>query len=187
MIIEGVLDLSESTCITTGEQGLSLSVSYVTGCCQQCGGCDGGDPNEIWAFLMQNGTVPKDCYIQGVSSCSLTKCADGSPVKFYKAKVSTLTTVTAMQMAILTTGPIAVAVDATGFEFYDGGIMDCSTSGKQIDDVVTLLGWGVQGGTKYWIGANSWGTGWGMEGYFLIERGVNACGIEEEDWSVTAA
>jgi len=32
--------------------------------------------------------------------------------------------------------------------------------------------------TKYWIVQNSWGTKWGDNGYFLIERGVDSCGIE---------
>ena len=35
-------------------------------------------------------------------------------------------------------------------------------------------------GDKYWKVANSWNEGWGMDGYFLIKRGVDECGIEME-------
>jgi len=43
---------------------------------------------------------------------------------------------------------------------------------------VLLLGWGVSGDTKYWIGRNSYGRSWGMDGHFLMRRGSNDFGIE---------
>ena len=35
-----------------------------------------------------------------------------------------------------------------------------------------------QNGQDYWTVANSWDTTWGMDGFFLILRGVDECGIE---------
>ena len=43
---------------------------------------------------------------------------------------------------------------------------------------VRIVGWGSERGDKYWIIANSWGTSWGRSGYFYMERGKDACGIE---------
>tara|TARA_Y100000389_G_scaffold798_2_gene846 strand:+ start:817 stop:2256 length:1440 start_codon:yes stop_codon:yes gene_type:complete len=44
---------------------------------------------------------------------------------------------------------------------------------------IELVGWGSKGGTDYWIIKNSWGTDWGLDGYFLMQRGTNMCEIEE--------
>eukprot|EP00971_Amphidinium_carterae_P076373 1508004-Amphidinium_carterae.1 len=45
--------------------------------------------------------------------------------------------------------------------------------------MVLLVGFGVQGGqVRYWTAQNSWSKGWGDDGFFRMQRGVNLCGIE---------
>jgi len=43
---------------------------------------------------------------------------------------------------------------------------------------IKIMGFGTEGGTPYWLVANSWNEGWGDDGYFKIVRGKNACQIE---------
>jgi len=57
------------------------------------------------------------------------------------------------------------------FMNYQSGIYH-HTTGKQLGGhAVKIIGWGVESGVNYWIVANSWGTTWGMEGFFNIKEG----------------
>ena len=76
---------------------------------------------------------------------------------------------------LLKYGPIPVGVDSshTAFELYEHGILRKDHCGKNLDHAVVVVGYTPD----YWIVKNSWGTNWGQDGYFYLERGKNACGI----------
>jgi cathepsin B len=43
---------------------------------------------------------------------------------------------------------------------------------------VKVVGFGAEGGVKYWTVANSWNEEFGEGGFFRIRRGTDECGIE---------
>ena len=67
-----------------------------------------------------------------------------------------------------------------GKSIYTGPEKDSKPIGGH---AVRLVGWGeekVKGeNVKYWIIANSWGTGWGLGGYFKLKIGIPECKFEE--------
>lgn len=51
----------------------------------------------------------------------------------------------------------------------------------EVNHAVLVVGYGTdeESGLNYYLVKNSWGTGWGQDGYFKIERGVNMCGLAD--------
>lgn len=92
----------------------------------------------------------------------------------------------AMAKEIMTRGPISCGIDAAPILNYTGGI--ASMAGDFIDHVISVVGWGEENGTPYWIVRNSWGEFWGEMGYIRVAKGNNALHLEEQcSWAVPAA
>lgn len=78
-------------------------------------------------------------------------------------------------------GATAIQMDASGegFQMYAGGVYDGDVvcQEQELDHAITITGFGVYDYTPTTTVKNSWGTAWGVEGYFyLIRDGTNTCG-----------
>lgn len=85
-----------------------------------------------------------------------------------------------IKQAILNHGPVAAAVCAgDAFTAYRGGIFDTDesstcTNSLRINHAIVLVGW--DDSQQVWILRNSWGSGWGENGYMRIRWGVSSVG-----------
>lgn len=79
---------------------------------------------------------------------------------------------------LATEGPVSISVDASSWSFYSGGILNYNDCGSTIDHAVVAVGYGEENGKKYWIVRNSWGSGWGENGYIRIARENSAADVK---------
>jgi len=79
-----------------------------------------------------------------------------------------------IKQAILTYGPVSVACAVTqAFGAYTGGVFNEDDPQASINHAVALVGWDdTLGENGVWFLRNSWGPGWGEDGYMNIEYGV---------------
>ena len=84
--------------------------------------------------------------------------------------------------------PVSVAIEADTryFQMYAGGVLTSAECGTNLDHGVLVVGYGQEGetdsSTDYWLVKNSWGDGWGEDGYIKIGRSdatddAGICGI----------
>ena len=180
--LEGLYYKKKKTMVTMSEQMLVDCDTYDSG-------CNGGLMEYSFTWLKKNGGIMYDSdypYKGTKQTCKSdkTKYADFT-VTGYKKLGSSWSTWSAVdedevKEFLYQTGPLAIALNADPLQTYTSGILDltstkCPSSG--INHAVTLVGYGTQSSTDYWIIKNSWGKSWGESGYFRIRRGNGTCGI----------
>eukprot|EP00823_Brevimastigomonas_motovehiculus_P000568 TRINITY_DN10716_c0_g1_i1.p1 TRINITY_DN10716_c0_g1~~TRINITY_DN10716_c0_g1_i1.p1 ORF type:complete len:401 (+),score=89.16 TRINITY_DN10716_c0_g1_i1:26-1204(+) len=78
-------------------------------------------------------------------------------------------------------GPVAVAIDQSGIDFYQSGVVDNITCHQQAGHALLLVGYGTDTklGKDYWLLRNSFSDQWGENGYVRMVRGKDMCHITE--------
>ena len=174
----------------------TFSEQLLVDCDTEDSGCNGGLMEFSFEWLRGNGGImyEKDYpYTGEKQACQQdsTKFADMKITGYVKLGdgSDTFTPVDEEEMKefLYQTGPLAIALDATGLQFYQSGIADYGgwlCDKDHINHAVTLVGYGVEGSTDFWIVKNSWGKDWGESEYFRMTRGKGTCGI---NYYVTSA
>jgi len=189
--------MTDRICILSNATSMvHLSAEDMTACCTDCGnGCDGGNfggggcapyslPECDHHVKGKRPPCPGQEYPTPPCPTTCTNGRDFMSSKHYGATAYSIDSNPAdIQTEIMTNGPVEVAFSVyedflaykTGVYFYQQGQM---LGGH----AVKMLGWGVwpQGNVPYWIVANSWNDDWGNMGFFLIRRGTDECGIEDD-------
>jgi Papain family cysteine protease len=64
------------------------------------------------------------------------------------------------------------------FKAYTGGVFDGCRPEQKENHAILVVGYGTtKKGEDYWLIKNSWGVGWGEDGFMRLKRGVKMCNI----------
>ncbi|KAG7029224.1 hypothetical protein SDJN02_07562, partial [Cucurbita argyrosperma subsp. argyrosperma] len=155
---------------------LSLSEQELLDCNIRNRGCNGGFMEIAFDFIKRNGGIATENsypYHGARGLCRSSRIS--SPTVTIDGYESVPENENALMQAVANQ-PVSVAIDAGVFDGY---------CGTELNHGVVAIGYGTtEEGTDYWIVRNSWGVGWGEEGYVRMKRGVEQseglCGIVME-------
>jgi len=180
--VEGAWAISKGQLVDLSEQEL---VDCATGISYGSHGCNGGQMEGAFKFVIENGQCALSAYpytsgvtktggncqkcspVTHISSCSVVKPNDQISLK-----------------AAVAQQPVAIAIEADTryFQSYSSGVLTSSSCGTTLDHGVLIVGYGSENGIDYWLVKNSWSTTWGDKGYVKIGRSDSTndpgiCGI----------
>ncbi|KAL7465111.1 hypothetical protein ACHAXS_005449 [Conticribra weissflogii] len=178
----GSLEASAQTIERQSIRTADLSVQELVDCDTHYDqGCSGGNPLLAFYFLHRYGVT---------SSAEYPYTGTQTPCQYSKmdrpiATVETWGILTPnhednLEKVLRYIGPVAVGLNGAdpAFLSYKRGVFrpgkgsQCDTAAA--DHAMLIVGYGEEtnGGvtTRYWIARNSWGTGWGENGYVRMER-----------------
>eukprot|EP01062_Namystynia_karyoxenos_P041771 TRINITY_DN3047_c0_g1_i7.p1 TRINITY_DN3047_c0_g1~~TRINITY_DN3047_c0_g1_i7.p1 ORF type:complete len:353 (+),score=129.97 TRINITY_DN3047_c0_g1_i7:80-1060(+) len=164
-----------------GHELPSLSEQELTSCDKNDNGCNGGLMDRAFQWLLDNtkGAIATEASYPFESGDGTSPQCDGhgttgATITGYSSVLSTEAGIAAE----LQHGPVSIAVDASDWQHYTGGVLECSTN-TQIDHGVLAVGLGKDSTGAYWIVKNSWTAAWGEDGFVRVRYGIGSCLIGE--------
>ena len=141
----------------------SLSEQQLVSCDKLDQGCNGGTMDHAFKYAEKNGLALGSQYPYTGKTGSCQPSLTTPPAR--DSKVVSYVDVPANSEAALKAAvakqPVSVAIEADkqAFQFYKSGILKASAGcGTEPDMGALVVGYGEDGGTKYWKLKNSWGA-----------------------------
>ncbi|XP_047997963.1 procathepsin L-like [Leguminivora glycinivorella] len=166
----------------------SLSEQHLLDCSYFYGNnsCAGGDVEWAFAFVAGHGGIATEEFYP--YNAIPGQCGAVHDVTYSNVTVTGFvqapTDEARLQRWVARYGPASVRVHSQlySFQSYLGGVYydkGCADADLELDHAMLLVGYGTeQPGGDYWLLKNSWGIGWGEDGYMKLARNRgNHCGI----------
>ncbi|GET86214.1 cysteine peptidase B [Leishmania tarentolae] len=170
----------ESQWFLAGHPLVNLSEQQLVSCDDVDSGCSGGLMSQAFEWLLNNtnGNVyTEDSYPYLSANGYAPECSNSDELAVgaqIDGHVVIESNEDEMAAWLAKNGPIAIAVDATAFMSYEGGVLT-ACNGEQLNHGVLLVAYNTTGELPYWVIKNSWGASWGEDGYVRVAKGTNEC------------
>jgi len=158
----------------------TLGAQQMVDCDKDCYGCGGGWPYKAFNYVAKAGGQDTEStypYTGRDGSCKFKTTGIGAKISGYKQVARNEQQI---QSSLTTVAPFSICVDASQWSSYRSGVMKSTQCGHGIDHCVQLVGYDTTSQPNYWIVRNSWGTGWGVQGYIYLEMFKDTCGMAEQ-------
>jgi C1A family cysteine protease len=159
---------------------VSLSPQQITSCDKVDGGCNGGNTETAYQYVVKAGGIETSAsypYTSGGGNtgiCKFNQQQVAVKITGYKSVAKGETNL----KAALNNGPVSVCLAADAFQSYRSGILKSCPG--QVDHCVQAVGYDDSNSPPYWIIRNSWATSWGEQGYIRVESGKDLCKIFDD-------
>ena len=154
---------------------IDLSEQHLVSECCSAGDCRGGYPTGALAYIRDHGVSNETCFSYGARNSACTPCDDWAEYAWKIEDFAYIDSKTdAYKWALQEYGPMVVVVKVPDdWFYYTGGIYEPTVSFSDgvgwANHCVVLVGYNDAG--EYWIVKNSWGEGWGENGYAKVRYG----------------
>ncbi|GLD92838.1 hypothetical protein PINS_up001419 [Pythium insidiosum] len=172
-----VVGATESAyCLNNGGQLTKFSEQQVTSCDRSSYGCHGGFPPNALRYIQQTGLCRGDQYPYTSGNGNAGQCNAGCQKTRIAIRQVARPSGESGLLSALQKQPVVVTVSAGNsvWKQYRGGVVSSCPSAN-LDHAVIAVGFD---GSSVKI-KNSWGTGWGEQGYMRLSRsgGGGTCGV----------
>ena len=144
----------------------------------------GWNVSSALAYATSTGVAPEACfpYTAGDQPCKLAPGWQGQVTKVGGS--SYITNSDSMKTWLSTKGPLIACFSVySDFYGYTSGVYRWNGKAPyEGGHCICVIGYSDT--LQAWLCKNSWGTGWGMSGYFYI--GYGQCGIDSGMWPITS-
>ncbi len=168
-----VAGLESAYLISTKQPGGAFDESeQIMISCSGAGSCSGGTTSGASAWLQSTGDAPESYYPYTGTNGSCGAALSGWQAQAKKVAswvwvATSSPTVAQLKAGLNTYGPLVTTMAVyQDFFYYTSGIYEYASGALAGYHAVTIVGY--NDAQQYFIVKNSWGTGWGEQGYFQI-------------------